>query len=88
MRSGMADTLSSTMIELFPSDASQTSFPLNSLYIPYGKIERVLPYLVRRAQENKSILQGSDDSGRGGAAEQRRAVGAEIRRRLFPSLFA
>jgi proline dehydrogenase len=24
-------------------------------YVPYGKVEAVLPYLIRRAQENKSV---------------------------------
>ena len=37
-----------------------------------------MPYLSRRAIENKSVL-----SGEGGAIAERRRVGAEIRRRLF-----
>lgn len=37
-----------------------------------------MPYLNRRAIENKSIL-----SGEGGAIAERRRVGAEIRRRLL-----
>jgi len=30
-------------------------------YVPYGPIEEVLPYLIRRAQENSSILSSSDN---------------------------
>lgn len=38
---------------------------------------QVMPYLSRRAIENKSIL------GNGAAVEERRRVGKEIRRRIF-----
>nr|AAH52815.1 Prodh2 protein [Mus musculus] len=27
--------------------------------IPYGCLEEVIPYLIRRAQENRSVLQGA-----------------------------
>jgi len=30
-------------------------------YVPYGPIDEVLPYLIRRAQENSSVLSGSND---------------------------
>ena len=50
--------------------------------MPYASLEQGLPYLVRRANENQSILQGDPTSGRGGAREERRAVGKEIRRRM------
>ena len=36
-----------------------------------------MPYLSRRAIENKSILSG------GGAAEERKRAGAAIRKRIF-----
>lgn len=36
-----------------------------------------MPYLSRRAIENKSML------GEGGAVRERRRAGAEIRKRLF-----
>jgi len=37
-----------------------------------------MPYLARRALENKSVL-----GGRGGASEERERAGKEIRRRVF-----
>jgi proline dehydrogenase len=46
-------------------------------YVPYGPIGEVVPYLIRRTQENSAIL-GSE-----GVQEERRMVGKELRRRLF-----
>ncbi|XP_014678435.1 PREDICTED: proline dehydrogenase 1, mitochondrial-like isoform X2 [Priapulus caudatus] len=43
-------------------------------YVPYGPIEKVLPYLARRAQENKSLLKG--------AVKERRMLWLELKRRL------
>ncbi len=28
-------------------------------YVPYGKVEEVMPYLIRRAQENADALSGA-----------------------------
>ncbi|KAH7103186.1 FAD-linked oxidoreductase [Auriculariales sp. MPI-PUGE-AT-0066] len=47
-------------------------------YIPYGALEEVMPYLSRRAIENKSVL-----GGRGGAADERKRAGKELSKRLF-----
>ena len=45
----MADSLTSAMLQLLPKSGKEGfEYPMNSLYIPYGKIDRVLPYLVRR----------------------------------------
>ncbi|KAM8720036.1 hypothetical protein ACLKA7_006142 [Drosophila subpalustris] len=44
-------------------------------YIPYGPVEEVLPYLSRRAQENKGVLKK--------IKKEKRLLAAEIRRRLF-----
>jgi proline dehydrogenase len=45
----MADSLTAAMSTLFPpSQAGKDAIPINSLYVPYGKIGEVLPYLVRR----------------------------------------
>ena len=30
-------------------------------YVPYGKVHEVMPYLIRRAQENSDALSGSKD---------------------------
>jgi len=42
-------------------------------YVPYGPVSEVLPYLIRRAQENSDALSG--------ALEQRGMMLAEVRRR-------
>ncbi|XP_063285160.1 hydroxyproline dehydrogenase [Pelobates fuscus] len=43
--------------------------------IPYGSVNSVLPYLVRRAQENQSVLQG--------IRKERELLRRELRRRLL-----
>jgi proline dehydrogenase len=45
----------------------------------YGDLKECLPFLARRATENKAVLEG-----RGGAAAERVRLGREIRRRLLP----
>ncbi|XP_074074956.1 hydroxyproline dehydrogenase isoform X1 [Macrotis lagotis] len=42
--------------------------------IPYGSLEEVIPYLLRRAQENRSVLQG--------ARREQGLLGQELLRRL------
>lgn len=44
-------------------------------YVPYGPIRKVLPYLIRRAQENSSLLSG--------AQLEMRMLRTEIKRRIF-----
>ncbi|KAH8289175.1 hypothetical protein KR054_001345 [Drosophila jambulina] len=44
-------------------------------YIPYGPVEEVLPYLSRRAQENKGVLKK--------IKKEKRLLMSEIRRRLM-----
>ena len=44
-------------------------------YMPYGPVEDVIPYLIRRAHENKSLLEGAD--------EERKLVRVELKRRFF-----
>ncbi|GAA5931545.1 hypothetical protein JCM1841_005543 [Sporobolomyces salmonicolor] len=78
---GMSDNLTQTLVSLLPPP-SPSSVPLVVKYTPYATLEQGLPYLVRRANENQSILKGDPTSGRGGAADERRAVGRELRRRL------
>jgi len=43
-------------------------------YIPYGSLNEVLPYLVRRAEENRGIL--------GGSILEREALYDEVKRRI------
>jgi proline dehydrogenase len=47
-------------------------------YVPYGPIGEVMPYLIRRTQENSSIL------GSSGVQEERKMVSDELKRRLNP----
>ncbi|KAI9022924.1 FAD-linked oxidoreductase-like protein [Phycomyces nitens] len=44
-------------------------------YLPYGKIDQVLPYLVRRAQENSAIFES--------VSTEQRLLLQEIKRRVF-----
>jgi proline dehydrogenase len=43
-------------------------------YVPYGKIQEVMPYLIRRAQENSDAM--------GGATEELKMMSTELQRRL------
>lgn len=42
-------------------------------YVPYGPLREVLPYLIRRAEENGDML--------GGAQKERRLIAQELKRR-------
>ena len=45
-------------------------------YVPFGRVDEVMPYLIRRAQENSAVL--------GGVAAEKRLISRElVRRRLF-----
>jgi proline dehydrogenase len=44
-------------------------------YVPYGEVKMVIPYLLRRANENSSLS--------GGARKELRMISRELRRRLF-----
>jgi proline dehydrogenase len=46
-------------------------------YVPYGPIDEVVPYLIRRTQENSTLL------GSPGVQEERQMVRQELRRRLL-----
>lgn len=69
---GMHDNLTDYVAERLVA-----SSPVATKCIPYGSIDEVMPYLGRRAIENKSVL-----GGKGGAADERRRMGAELWRRV------
>lgn len=65
----------------------QLTFPLGQAgfkvlkYLPYGPIEEVLPYLIRRAQENSALT--------GGSKTELKMLQRELLRRCLPKrLFA
>lgn len=62
---GMSDTLTYNLAALGATA---------SKYIPYGPLEKSLPYLVRRAQENRAATEDS--------ARERDTLWREVRRRL------
>lgn len=69
---GMRDDLTDKVAESLDSDG----LPVALKYIAYGKLDEVLPYLARRAIENKSVM-----AGEGGAAMERKRVTDELWRR-------
>ncbi|KAM0756188.1 FAD-linked oxidoreductase [Meredithblackwellia eburnea MCA 4105] len=83
---GMSDNLTTTLTTvLAPSESnvtSDTTVPIVFKYVPYATLDQALPYLIRRANENQSILAADPTSGRGGAKGELKAVGKEIRSRL------
>ncbi|KAF4566625.1 hypothetical protein EYR36_012057 [Pleurotus pulmonarius] len=69
---GMSNALTEYLV-----GRTRSTSPLVIKYVPYGALSEVMPYLSRRAIENKSVL------GDGGAADERRRAGDELWRRLF-----
>lgn len=82
---GMADNLTTTLTQILaPSDVGQRQLqPFVFKYLPFGPVEKVLPYLARRAEENQSILEVKD--GYSVINHERKLIGKELRRRLFAS---
>eukprot|EP00051_Salpingoeca_urceolata_P031208 m.10754 g.10754 ORF g.10754 m.10754 type:complete len:587 (+) comp3855_c0_seq2:365-2125(+) len=62
---GMADHLTFTL--------GQSNYKAYK-YVPYGQVHEVVPYLIRRAQENGDML--------GGTAKERAMIGTELRSRF------
>ncbi|KIL62170.1 hypothetical protein M378DRAFT_187387 [Amanita muscaria Koide BX008] len=71
---GMADDLTDSLVV-----GTKSETPLVIKYVPYGALSEVLPYLSRRAIENKSVL------GEGGASKERKRAWTLIRARLTGS---
>ncbi|KLO17621.1 FAD-linked oxidoreductase [Schizopora paradoxa] len=70
---GMRDSLTNSLVE-----KTRCGVPLVMKYVPYGGLAEVMPYLSRRAIENKTVLGGSD-----GASAERKQAWEEIRKRVF-----
>ncbi|EJD55117.1 FAD-linked oxidoreductase [Auricularia subglabra TFB-10046 SS5] len=70
---GMCDWLTNALV-----DRVRAPSPFVIKYVPYGALSEVMPYLSRRAIENKSVL-----GGRGGAREERRRAMDELRERVL-----
>lgn len=49
--------------------------PNHGRYVPYGRVGEVLPYLIRRAQENSDML--------GGVGKELGLLRKEIKRRIL-----
>ncbi|OAV94271.1 hypothetical protein PTTG_27026 [Puccinia triticina 1-1 BBBD Race 1] len=79
---GMADNFTSTLTQILaPSDAGQRHpQPFVFKYLPFGPVDKVLPYLARRAEENSAILEVQD--GESVLSLERKLIGKEIRKRL------
>ena len=67
-----------TVLLYFPSlplSLSGNSGLMAYKYTPYGPVEEVIPYLIRRANENRGMLDG--------AVRERALISTEIKRRLM-----
>lgn len=71
---GMKDDLTDRNAARFVNDGQ----PVSLKYIAYGNLEEVMPFLGRRAFENKSLMSGDQ-----GAAGERRRVTQELWRRYL-----
>ena len=54
---------------------------LSYKYIPYGPVDEVMPYLIRRTQENSTLL------GTPAVVQERKMLYKELRTRLFTPIF-
>ncbi|OQD66906.1 hypothetical protein PENPOL_c004G09359 [Penicillium polonicum] len=73
---GMKDDLTN---KITGSLTAEGGFPLVVKSMSYGDLKECLPFLARRATENKAVL-----AGRGGAIAERVRLSREIRSRLLP----
>ncbi|KAI5120872.1 hypothetical protein M0805_008244 [Coniferiporia weirii] len=69
---GMSDALTDSLV-----NRTRSTDPFVIKYVPYGALSEVMPYLGRRAIENKSVLGG------GAAGEERKRAGTEIAKRFY-----
>ncbi|UZJ52574.1 hypothetical protein CBS101457_001894 [Exobasidium rhododendri] len=74
---GMADELTRAIQTSFDRQSGGAGPHIVLKYIPYGNLDLVMPYLMRRAVENKSVMGG------GTAKKEKRILEAEMVRRLL-----
>lgn len=73
---GMGDHLTLAVLRCMKSTELQPNLRLAVIkYIPYGSLNEVMPYLARRAEENRGML--------GGSILEREASYEELKRRLL-----
>ncbi len=80
---GMADSLTRRLQLAFDPYSGGSGPHMALKYVPYGPLDLVMPYLVRRSVENKAVLQGNGKE-EGAATQERKLAGHEIRMRLLP----
>ena len=72
----MGDALTDHVASTFQQQ-DKSDIPVALKYIAYGKLSEVMPFLGRRATENKSLM-----SGERGAAAERARISKELWRRV------
>ncbi|KAG5641506.1 hypothetical protein DXG03_005078 [Asterophora parasitica] len=84
---GMCDDLTAHLVARTQAQGTGGSgSPLVLKYLPYGALAEVMPYLARRAVENRGVLGEASGERQGGAKGERRRAAREVRRRVRAAL--
>lgn len=70
----ICSNLLSQVASLSMLETGQAGFPVYK-YVPYGPVNEVIPYLSRRAQENRGFMKGSQ--------RERSLLWRELKRRML-----